>query len=396
VISRRQLGVLTFLALLFTGCVTTSPTAGSSPATAVSSQSRGGSLPEGPSALANRFDSSLPEPLVDPAEILPGGPPPDGIPPIDAPRFVTVSEAASWLSDTEPVVLLELGDDVRIYPVQILIWHEIVNDVVGGVPVSVTYCPLCNSAITFNRTVRDVETTFGTSGSLYVANLVMYDRATESLWSQLDGRAVVGLLTGEVLEQIPSPMVAWSEVRDTRPDALVLDRSRTGAQRDYGVNPYTGLDDPDGQPFLFDGDIDVRAKAMQRVIALENNGEAAAWTLDAVAGAAPTVTSGQIGGDPVVVFWTPGQASALDQPEVSAGRDVGTVGVFAATIDERHLEFSVEGRKFVDVETGSSWNILGEAESGQLAGTQLTPLVFVRTFWFSWSTFRPDTTLVDS
>ncbi len=354
-----------------------------------------GPLPEGPSALDDRFNSAFPEPLIDPSEIRSGGPPPDGIPPIDEPQFISVAEADEWLADTEPVLLLDIEGDVRVYPVQILIWHEIVNDTVGGVPVSVTYCPLCNSAITFERTIGDTETTFGTSGSLYVANLVMYDRATESLWNQLDGRAVVGMLTGQVLNQLSSPMVAWSEILEFQPDALVLDRDRTGVSRAYGTNPYTGLDNPDGQPFLFNGEVDVRAKAMQRIVAVERNGEAAAWTLDAIAGSDAATTAGAVGGDPVVIFWKAGQSSALEQSELSAGRDVGTVGVFSPTVGDRTLEFVVENDEFVDAQTGTTWNLLGAAVGGELEGSQLTPVVFVRTFWFSWSTFRPDTTLVE-
>jgi hypothetical protein len=355
-----------------------------------------GVLPEGPSALRDKFDESFPEPLIDPNEILSGGPPPDGIPPIDDPQFVAVSEADEWLNDAEPVLVVDIDGDVRAYPIQILIWHEIVNDTVGGTPLAVTYCPLCNSAITFDRRVRGVETTFGTSGSLYIANLVMYDRATESLWNQIDGRAVVGVLTGETLTRVPSTMVAWSDFREARPEGLVLDRNRTGANRRYGTNPYTGLDNVDGQPFLFRGDVDARAKAMQRVVALEAGDEAAAWALDAISRGDATVTTGEIDGDPLVIFWNAGQASALDQSDVAEGRDVGTVGVFSPTVDGQTLTFRVDEGQFVDNETGTTWNLFGEATGGSLAGSSLTPITFVRTFWFAWSTFRPDTTLIES
>jgi len=355
-----------------------------------------GELPEGPSALRNRLDESFPDPLIDPADILSGGPPPDGIPPVDDPQFVTVAEADAWLNDAEPVLVVDVDGDVRAYPIQILMWHEIVNDTVGGVPVSVTYCPLCNSAITFERTVRGVETTFGTSGSLYFANLVMYDRATESLWNQLDGRAVVGLLTGEVLEQVPSSMVAWGDFKEARPEALVLDRERTGASRPYGTNPYTGLDDPNGQPFLFQGDIDVRAKAMQRVVAIETESEAVAWALDALVEGEAAVTEGEIDGNPLVIFWKAGQASALEQRDIAAGRDVGTVGVFSSVLDGQSLTFRAEGDVFVDQETATTWNVLGDAIEGPLTGSALEPVTFVRTFWFSWAAFRSDTKLIES
>lgn len=375
---------------------TASPT-GSSTSTVVSGVEAPeiGVLPDGPSALRDRFDESFPEPLVDPAEILSGGPPPDGIPPIDDPQFVSVAEADEWLNDPEPVLVLDIDGDVRAYPMQILMWHEIVNDTVGGIPVSVTYCPLCNSAITFDRTIRGVETTFGTSGSLYFANLVMYDRATESLWNQLDGRAVVGVLTGEKLDTIPSSMLAWGEFKEARPEALVLDRNRTGASRRYGTNPYTGLDDPNGQPFLFTGEVDVRARAMQRVVAIDGETEAVAWPLDALAGEGSTVTTGEMGGSPLVIFWSPGQSSALDVSDIAAGRDVGNVGVFSAIHEGETLSFRPDGDGFIDDQTGSRWNILGDAVSGPLAGSSLQPVTFVRTFWFSWAAFRPDTQLIE-
>jgi len=355
-----------------------------------------GPLPEGPSALDDRSNASFPEPLVDLNDIVSGGPPPDGIPPIDDPKFVTVTEADAWLNDAEPVLVVDVDGDVRAYPIQILMWHEIVNDTVGGVPLAVTYCPLCNSAVSFERTVRGVETTFGTSGSLYFANLVMYDRATESLWNQIDGRAVVGVLTGDVLAQIPSNMVAWSDFKAARPDAQVLDRNRTGASRNYGTNPYTGLDDPNGQPFLFRGDVDVRAKAMQRIVALELDGDAAAWTEDAIsADTGAAVTEDDIAGQPLVIFWKEGQASALESSDIAGGREVGTVGVFIPVVDGQTLTFRADGSSFIDDQTSSIWDVLGEAVSGPLAGSALEPVTFVRTFWFSWSTFRPDTELIE-
>ncbi|MCL1601369.1 MAG: DUF3179 domain-containing protein [Actinomycetia bacterium] len=356
-----------------------------------------GALPAGPSALDNKFDDSFPSPLIEPRDVVSGGPPPDGIPPIDDPQFISVSDADVWLNDVEPVLVVDIDGDVRAYPIQIMMWHEIVNDTVGGIPLAVTYCPLCNSAVSFERTVRGVETTFGTSGNLYNANLVMYDRATESLWNQLDGRAVIGVLTGDVLTQVPSTTMSWSTLRDSRPNAKVLDRDRTGASRNYGTNPYTGLDDPNGQPFLFNGDIDVRAKAMQRIVAIETDGAASAWTLDAVSSDNESaVTEAEFNGESLVILWQAGEASALDTSDIAAGRDVGTVGVFSAIVDDQVLTFQADGDSFIDDQTSSTWNILGEAQSGPLAGTALEPVTFVRTFWFSWAAFRPDTDLIEA
>jgi len=399
--------MLTGMALVVAACgaetVAVDPPGGigeSSPSTSSSTPSNPerepGIFPDGPSALNNRFDESFPEPLIDPNDILSGGPPPDGIPPIDDPQFIPVTEADEWLNDPEPVLVVDIDGDVRAYPIQILMWHEIVNDTVGGVPLAVTYCPLCNTALAFERSVLGIETTFGTSGSLYFANLVMYDRATESLWNQFDGRAVVGVLTGEALVPVPASMVAWAEFKESRPNAQVLDRERTGASRPYGTNPYTGLDDPNGQPFLFRGDIDVRAKAMQRIVAIDSETEPVAWTLDGLVDGEAAATQGEIDGVPLVIFWKAGQSSALDQADIASGRDVGTVGVFSTLVDGQQLTFRAEDDVFVDEQTGTTWNVLGDATDGPLAGNTLEPITFVRTFWFAWAAFQPDTVLIES
>jgi hypothetical protein len=206
-------------------------------------------------------------PLVDPGDIVAGGPPPDGIPPVDRPRFQAAS-AVSWLAAAEPVAVVEFGGDAKAYPLQILVWHEIVNDSVGGVPVAVTYCPLCNTAISFRRpTVAGKPTTFGTSGKLYHSNLVMYDRATRSLWPQALGVAVTGELTGQRLQRVATQLVAFSDFRAGFPGGRVLSRD-TGHRRPYGENPYPLYDRKGSQPFLFDGKPDGRLDAVERVLGI--------------------------------------------------------------------------------------------------------------------------------
>lgn len=351
-------------------------------------------LPEGPSALENPDAAEFPEPLVDPAQIISGGPPPDGIPPIDHPEFISISAADEWLDNAEPVVVIEMDDDARAYPVQILIWHEIINDTVGGVPVAITYCPLCNSAVSYRRTVDGIDTTFGTSGRLFASALVMYDRATESLWTHFDGRAVVGVLTGRKLDPIPSPLLAWGDFKVAHPSGLVLDRQATGFDRPYGQNPYVGYDDAEASPFLYRGTADVRAAAMRRVVGVVIDDVAAAWALDNVSGGEARATNSELAGRPLVIFWKAGQSSALDTASISQGSDVGSVGVFDPVIDGRTLNFIADGERFTDAETGSTWDITGVAAAGELAGTQLERIVHLDTFWFAWSTYRPGTTLV--
>lgn len=356
-----------------------------------------GVLPDGPSALETYSAKEFRPPLIDPGEIISGGPPPDGIPPIDDPTFLAVGDHLDLLPDREPVVALEVDGDARAYPARVLIWHEIVNDTVGGVPVSVTYCPLCNSAATYVREINNVETTFGTSGRLFASALVMYDRATESLWTHFDGKAVVGLLAGEELESIPSPLMSWSDFRSAYPQGLVLDENGTGFSRDYGRNPYVGYDDVDSFPFLFSGAVDERAQAKQRIVGVTINDETVAYTLEYISGdaTAPRATNIEIGDTPVVVFWNPGQASALQSSALSDGRDVGTVGVFAATVAGRVLTFHGTSEGFSDDQTSSTWNSGGLATSGTLAATQLERIRHLDTFWFAWATYSPDTVLID-
>jgi hypothetical protein len=183
-------------------------------------------------------------------EITSGGPPRDGIPAIEEPRFISVAEADAWLHPREAVVLIQIGDDARAYPIQILMWHEIVNDVVGRTPLTVTYCPLCNTAIAFDRRLDGQVLDFGTTGRLRRSNMVMYDRQTETWWQQATGEAIAGKLAGRQLELLPAALISWAEFREAHPIGGVLSRE-TGHSRAYGRNPYVGYDDPERLPFLY-------------------------------------------------------------------------------------------------------------------------------------------------
>ncbi len=188
----------------------------------------------------------------------------DGIPSIDDPVYIPQSEAGEWLQEREPVLVLEIDGDVRAYPLQILLFHEIVNDDVGDTPVAVTYCPLCNSAVVFDRRVGERLLDFGVSGNLRFSDLVMYDRQTDSWWQQLTGEALVGELAGTQLDFIPAPIVSWEEFQRAHPEGVVLSRE-TGFRRPYGFNPYQGYDT--GRPWLAEAYRDRRLPAMERVVA---------------------------------------------------------------------------------------------------------------------------------
>lgn len=314
--------------------------------------------------------------------------PRDNIPAIDAPKFVSVDAAAGWLEDVEPVVALEIGGDARAYPLQILTWHEIVNDEVGGVPVAVTFCPLCNSAIVFDRRFDGDVLDFGVSGNLRNSDLIMYDRQTHSWWQQFTGEGIVGRYAGGQLEHLPSLLVSFADFRAAYPDGRVLSRD-TGFSRQYGRNPYVGYDTAKGNPFLFGGALDERLTPVERVIAVSVNGVDAAFPLGVLQ--EEKVINYNVGGRDIVALFKFGAASALDAASIADSRDVGSAAVFDANLNGRKLTFGVEGGRIVDAETGSVWSILGSALEGELAGESLTPLAHGNHFWFAWAAFKPDT-----
>ena len=321
-------------------------------------------------------------------EILSGGPPRDGIPPIDDPKFTTFDDADRWLGGQEPVIAFELNGDARAYPLQILTWHEIVNDVVGGEPVAVTFCPLCNTAIVFHRELGGVVYDFGTSGKLRKSDLIMWDRQTQSWWQQIGGEAIVGELTGKVLTIIPAPIVSWEDFKAAHPDGEVLSKD-TGFVRSYGRNPYVGYDRVDNPPFLFRGDLDGRLLPKERVATVTINGVDAAFPFTELEN--QRVVNYNVGGEDLVVFFKPGTQSALDGALIGSSDEIGATGVFDVHLDGQRLTFRAEGDSFVDNETGTVWNILGQGIHGPLAGKRLTPIVHANHFWFAWGAFKPDT-----
>jgi hypothetical protein len=279
-------------------------------------------------------------------EFQSGGPGKDGIPALDRPRFVRVAEA-SFLRPREPVIALMLAGRARAYPLQILTWHEIVNDVVAGVPVAVTFCPLCNTAIAFDRRVEGRTLSFGTTGNLRNSDLVMYDRQTESWWQQFGGEGVVGRYAGTRLRTLPARIVAWRSFRAQHPDGLVLSRN-TGYSRPYGENPYAGYDDVSSPPFFPARNADdKRLPPKERVVFLERDGSALAIPFSTLAKKRQVEVT--LAGHRFGVRWEGGVSSALDSGEVASGRDVGAAQVF---------------------------------ERGR-------PVTFTEPFWFALAAFRP-------
>ncbi|MEX2645784.1 MAG: DUF3179 domain-containing protein [Gaiellaceae bacterium] len=304
-----------------------------------------------PRALKAGWSTDFAKHSVPFDEFMSGGPSKDGIPAIDEPRFVRVADA-DFLEDREPVIALEVNGDARAYPIQILIWHEIANDVAGGVPVAVTFCPLCNTAIVFDRRLDGRTLDFGTTGNLRNSDLVMYDRQTESWWQQFGGEALVGELTGARLEQLPSRITAWADFRREHAGGRVLSRD-TGHSRPYGRNPYAGYDNVDSPPFFpVQNSDDKRLPPKERVVLIERGGETVVVPFSVLR--ERQVVQVEVGGEELTVRWRAGVSSSLDADSVSGGRDIGSAEVL---------------------------------QDGRL-------VVFDQPFWFSVAAFRPDARIV--
>lgn len=250
---------------------------------------------------------------IDYVEVLSGGPPKDGIPSIDNPQFESIAAAQAKMAGTEPVIGLVVNGEARAYPLRILTWHEIVNDTVGGVPVAVTYCPLCNAAIVFDARIDGVASEFGTTGKLRRSDLIMYDRNSESWWQQFSGTGIVGEHTGKKLTVLPSRLESLDRFAARAPQGVVLKESQQHI-RSYGSNPYVGYDSS-ARPFLFRGDLPQGIEPLARVVAVGDK----AWSLQLLR------ERGRITDGNLTLSWVAGQNSALDTRQISQGRDVGNV-----------------------------------------------------------------------
>ncbi|HEX6230333.1 MAG TPA: DUF3179 domain-containing protein [Actinomycetota bacterium] len=321
----------------------------------------------------------------------------DSIPAINQPRFVDASGAE--LGPADPIVALELLGRHRAYPVAILSRHEIVNDEVAGWPVVVTYCPLCNSAVAFSRDVAGRTLTFGVSGQLVGANLVMFDRQTVSRWQQLTGHARSGPLEGAQLERLAVRMVAFGTWAEAHPDGRVL-AEPAGSNYAYDVDPYAAYDvDPNQPSFVYDPPgivgpsepTDPRLPPKWRVMGVHADDGAVAFPVPAGRGTTAVQTA-RLGGRPLVALFhfglaQPGKAYLLSEaPRGWAG------AVFVARLGGRDLSFSPNGRRgFVEMGTGSRFDAFGRGVSGPLTRVELRSVPQATAYWFSWSHFYPET-----
>lgn len=321
-------------------------------------------------------------------EIESGGPPKDGIPSIDRPKFDSVATASHWLDPREPLIVVEIAGRGRAYPLSVLIWHEIANDQFGEMPLAVTFCPLCNASIVFDRRIDNRTLDFGTTGKLRHSDLVMYDRQTHSWWQQFTGVGIVGQYAGTKLTRVASQIVSFAEFRAAHPNGQVLSRS-TGFPRPYGRNPYRGYDRIDQSPFLLSSAPDSRLPPMERVLAVRAGGAQRIYPFSRIE--RRPVINDEVGGEPVAVFSRPGTLSVLDEAEIRGSREIASATAFSRRMEGRVLEFALRDGKVRDLQTDSEWNLLGHAVAGPLKGRRLQPVSDGVHFAFAWLVFNPKT-----
>ena len=308
--------------------------------------------------------------LIPLDKIKGGGPPKDGIPSIDNPIFADVSDS-HFMSDSDIVLGLEINGISKAYPLFILVWHEIVNDKVGDTPVSVTYCPLCYTNQVFERIIDGQEVEFGTSGKLYNSNLLMYDRLTESYWSQALGMAVTGELSGYQLNLIPFDVITWGDWKTLHPDTLIL-TTDTGFIRSYATDPYGSYYTEPRIMFPVEYNDD-RMHPKEFVIGFNQDNIYKAYKQNDIE--SNTILNDSIGTIPVMLI-------SLFSENTRA---------FERTLDDQILDFAYVDNKIIDIQTNSVWNYDGLSISGKYAGQQLERLPIEPGFWFAWIAFHPET-----
>ena len=352
----------------------------------------GGELSERVASQVGNWNTDFTKTTIDLGTLasgIGGNDPRDIIRPIDDPFYESVEDASEWLVDGDPGALVVVDDIARFYPLSIMTRHEIVNSTYGDVPVAVTYCPLCNTAVAFDRRVGDQTIRLGVSGLLRQSDMVMWDDLTDSLWQQITGEGIVGEFAGTKLDTVTTALVAFSDFRAEFPDGESLSRA-AGNGGSYGVNPYVGYSSQ-GAPIasFVNKEPDPRYPALSRVVGIQLDGANKAYPFEVLQ--ATNTINDTIGDQPVAILWTPGSLDALDAGSIAASQEVGTGIAFDPTVDGEVLTFTGSDGVFTDDQTGSTWTGLGRAVDGELAGTELEILDHRNEFWFAWAGFFGET-----
>lgn len=324
--------------------------------------------------------------------------PKGAFPVLSTPKFVGAQQGLQVYFKHEPVIALTINGQTKAYPLNVLTVHEIANDTLGGTPILVTFCPLCNASVVYDRRLqhqgRERLLAFEVSGMLRHSDMVMFDRQTETWWQQLTGEALVGELAGAELAVIPSLVISVEEFFQRHPKGQILSRETgiAGGEGRYGLNPYTGYDVANGLPYdaFFDQDnLDRRLPPMERVVDVESKGKRKVYPFSAIS--RKGVINDTFNGKHLVIFYKSGTVSVLDEKEIKKSRNIGSATLFNAVLEGRKLTFQKKGEHFKDKETGSTWDITGFGLDGPLKGKQLRVEPHSNHFAFAWLAFYPDT-----
>jgi hypothetical protein len=331
-------------------------------------------------------------PLSEIQIVLPKG----SFPTLDYPKFVSKSEGMQMFFTKEPVIVVAIDGFAKAYSLNILTMHEIANDTLRGIPILVTYCPLCNSGIVYNRNLqfdgKYFLLEFEASGMLRNSDMVMLDRTTETLWQQSMGVAIVGAYDKAELDLLPSIIISVEEFFTRYPNGKILSK-KTGfiqVEKRYGYNPYTKYDEKTNplQQFFDSDKVDKRLPAMERVVDVEHLGNYKIYTFKSVA--KKGVINDVFKTNKIVLFYKSGTVSVLDQNDISTSKNIGSVTVFKAILEGQHLTFKKKKGIFIDNETNSKWGITGYCYAGKFQGKQLQIEPHSNHFAFAWLAFHPN------
>ncbi|MCD4791986.1 MAG: DUF3179 domain-containing protein [Bacteroidales bacterium] len=333
--------------------------------------------------------------IIDPYEIQ-AVLPRRSFPKLDFPKFISNKEAESHYYKHEPVISIELNGEAKAYPLSILTLHEISNDVIGGVPILPAYCPLCNTAVVFDRRLKvageDYLLEFEVSGMLRNSNLIIYDFLTETWWQHLTGEAITGDFAGSKLTYIPSMIISYKEFFERYPAGKILS-CKTGSKHEkrYGTNPYEKYDDETGIPysrFFDEKNIDKRLPAMERIINIKDHEKYKIYPFSVIK--KEEVINDKFKSKNIVIFYQNGTVSVLDNTIISKSKDVGSITVFNPKVNNEILIFKKAGNTFEDEQTNSEWDITGLCTKGELKGSQIKPVIHGNHFAFAWFAFYPE------
>jgi len=318
--------------------------------------------------------------LIPADQVFNGGPGKDGIPSIDAPQFSPPAsiDGIGFLTPNDLIIGVKVGDEVRGYPHPIMDWHEIVNDEVDSLPLAITYCPLTGTAIGWQRVLNGNTTTFGVSGLLYNTNLMPYDRATNSVWSQMLLTSVNGTEIGTEIETYPLIETTWEHWKNLYPESKVLD-VRTGFNRSYGQYPYGDYKTNQSLLLFPVENEDSRLPAKERGLGVSVGAQSRFYRFQHFTGGEVVAHNDELNGTDIIVA---GSSSRNFLVAYNAEVEPGVV-----------LNFSPvegQGKIIMKDEQGNSWTIFGEAVEGPYEGQRLKPLTSYIGMWFAWAAFHPE------